>query len=190
MYYNTHPHTNDPRVWKANKKKMSLGYNSQVRLRVTNLSGGTNHGISFNRNRPRFGNRSSIEKEAVTIPRAPPPSRAAPPPSPRALTEEAAPVARAPARLATPSPRKEEETVGGEHWVYGTASGDLVDHETKEVVCKDGGRVLLLYPMREEGGNVLMRMKAVDPVTAQLSMHWVKVYDAEDDVRHVTHFAA
>lgn len=76
-------------------------------------------------------------------------------------------------------------------WVYATATVDLLDQDTRDVVCRAGERALLVYPMRacDEEGTVRMRLKRAHPHTGQLHYHWVDVYDPNHDVRFLSSFS-
>ena len=78
------------------------------------------------------------------------------------------------------------------HFVYGKAGMDLYEENTSRMVARSGTKVCLVYPMthNEETGRVTMRMKMVDPETAQLSYCNVCVYTGfDDDTRCVTDFS-
>ena len=81
--------------------------------------------------------------------------------------------------------------VASDHWTYGTATSDLVDVDTEICVSKRGSRVLLVFPMeKRDGDKVCMRLKSVDPDTATLSYHWIKVFDPSlDEPRLVDDFS-
>ena len=77
------------------------------------------------------------------------------------------------------------------HWVYATTREILVDVQTGEEVAGPSERVLLVYPMHNhtETGTVQMRLKQIDPVTAQLSLRWVTVYNSSTNERLVGDFS-
>jgi len=77
------------------------------------------------------------------------------------------------------------------HWVFATTREVLVDVHSGEEVAGPSERVLLVYPMHNdtEEGTVHMRLKQVDPVTAQLSLHWVTVYNSLTNERLVGDFS-
>ena len=95
------------------------------------------------------------------------------------------------------SPERADELTRAVHhemqWVYASTARDLVDESTGEAVARNAERVVMVYPMREddETGRVTMRLKRADPVTGQLHMHWVCVYDGRGDAatRFVTDFS-
>lgn len=105
--------------------------------------------------------------------------------------------AAAAAAATTPSPERADELTRAVHhemqWVYASAARDLVDESTGEAVARTAERVVMVYPMREddETGRVTMRLKRADPVTGQLHLHWVCVYDGRGEAaaRFVTDFS-
>lgn len=69
-----------------------------------------------------------------------------------------------------------DDVFAAAQWVYGTASVDVSLRDSR-VVAK-GEHVLLCYPMvADDDGRVLMMCKTVDPVTAQIHMESVAVFD-------------
>lgn len=72
--------------------------------------------------------------------------------------------------------------------VYGKVKGSL---NVGDEVLGDDEWVQLLYPMRQDGNRREMRCKVVDKVTGQLSLHWVTVYDCdeESETRFISEFA-
>lgn len=77
------------------------------------------------------------------------------------------------------------------HWVYATTREVLIDVHSGEEVAGPSERVLLVYPMHNhtETGTVQMRLKQIDPITAQLSLRWVTVYNSSTNERLVSDFS-
>jgi len=77
------------------------------------------------------------------------------------------------------------------HWVYATTRETLVDVHSGEELAGPSERVLVVYPMHNdtETGTVQMRLKQIDPTTAQLSLHWVTVYDSSTNERFLGDFS-
>jgi hypothetical protein len=73
--------------------------------------------------------------------------------------------------------------------VFGTASRSIANASGVQL-ADAGAAVKLVYPMKKEGDRTMMRLMAVDPVTAQLAYHWVTVFEMVDGeaVRHVVDF--
>lgn len=101
----------------------------------------------------------------------------------RAIAEVVVDTRAAPRRVEPPCVQDATD-----HWVYGRATRDVCGEDG--VVVHQGARALFVYPMREnaENGNVEMRCKTVDGVTAQLAYTWVTVYDAASAEHVVTDF--
>jgi hypothetical protein len=172
----------------------SLGFNTMRQPFMTNLPGAV--GASIVAATPV---RRSRSRSLSTAPLAPGRAVGAssarivltPPVAPPAAARKAAPApfAAPPA----PSERELEEVHISAQWVFGTATCDVHDVDTDEVVATANERVLLVYPMATDAqsGRVRMRLKRVHPVTAQLSHHWVIVYDPEDArvMRPFKHFS-
>jgi hypothetical protein len=151
---------------------MSLGYNQIGRpKRHTTLPGAT--GVAVIRQSTRASPRAALRMPPVVL--ALPSTQAlAPPPAP-------------PPAAQTQPARKEPADDDGGHWLYGTATKAL--RTADGAVACDKGRVCMVYPMRDEGGDVLMRMKTADAETGQLKETWVVVYNAERDERYVCDFS-
>lgn len=62
-------------------------------------------------------------------------------------------------------------------WVYGIAAVDIESSDGTRLATK-GDRMVFGYPMRrdDDTGEVSMRARIADPVTAQLREDWVVVY--------------
>lgn len=79
-----------------------------------------------------------------------------------------------------------------EHWIYASVGpSGLKTSETNETIVDAGTRIMLVYPMVSDPDTdlVSMKMKYVDPVTGQLMMKWVRVYDPNSDERFVSDFS-
>ena len=74
--------------------------------------------------------------------------------------------------------------------VYGIAE-DTVCDSTGASLAKKGDAVKLIYPMKKEEERTVMRLMVVDVVTAQLSYHWIPVFEMVDGKpkRNVSHFS-
>lgn len=154
---------------------MSLGFNPNRKHRATTLPGGVNSALMP----PPPPRRTSLARR-----RSPSGS----------LAPSVPPVTLASVSKPAPQPmlaKKEEEDDDESHWVYATVDTSLRSLEDDSVVASTGQRVLLVYPMadRENDGVVSMRLKAVHPVTGQLSYTWVAVYDSNTKLRSVSNFA-
>ena len=189
---------------------MSLGWNTHRNPRITNLPGAVGGSIipvqNLGRKRvasPRARVPASIRSDA---PSGIGPTRAS------VMSAASSSSARGATPVATPDPVEDhhakatasslppqllqaamEET----QWVYADVDGDtgpLVDAETGQVLHAEapaGARVLLVYPMQPMSGSggVRMRLKSVHPVTGQLAVRWVIVYDTDTDKRYVSNFS-
>jgi len=73
--------------------------------------------------------------------------------------------------------------------VFATASRSITNTSGVKLADADGA-VKLVYPMKKEGDRTMMRLVAVDPVTAQLAYHWITVFEMIDGeaVRSVVDF--
>ena len=75
--------------------------------------------------------------------------------------------------------------------VYGVAQVDLIDANDKTVV-ESGKPVALFYPMiSSDDGRAFMKAKTIDPVTAELTLSTICVFDPTADVKYkVAKFSA
>ena len=154
---------------------MSLGYSSNNKRHVTNLSGST--GNMFVKARQTKKNDTDVTVRSLlskmntnntNIVSILPTKKEDQPPQP-------------------PPPVSNLET----HFVYGTAQKDFLDESDGAIICKKGDDIMLVYPMQtnKDTGEVKMRMKKINAHTAQLSYTWIVVYTGfEDDTRLVTDF--
>lgn len=66
-------------------------------------------------------------------------------------------------------------------FVYADAAVDLCDEQSGDCVAKANEVVVLLYPMSTDAtGAVSMRCKSVNPLTGQLSLHDVRIYEPKE----------
>ena len=138
---------------------MSLGFNPNRRHRVTTLPGGVS-------------TKPVIPAALLPVPiRAPPPASVKPIPN-KKNTSPGLTVS-----LSSPP------------WVYGIAQQELKDEDSGTIVASQGDKVMLVYPMTEDNDRILMQMKCIHPVTAQLSYAKVVVYDGNSETRAVTDFS-
>jgi len=75
------------------------------------------------------------------------------------------------------------------HWVHATTCAPLVDVSSGETLADDNERVLVVYPMYNDGTTVQMRLKLVDATTGQLSLRWVVAYKTTTKERLLTDFS-
>ena len=75
------------------------------------------------------------------------------------------------------------------HWVYATTCAPLVDVASGETLVDDNERVLVVYPMYNDGTTVQMRLKLVDSTTGQISLRWVVAYNTTTKERLLTDFS-
>jgi len=166
---------------------MSLGYNFNRNPKISNLGGNTGANVI------------PVQQVARRRARSPPMSllTAQPPPLPKLPTEyvkptkttivpSPPPIPKQPSVSSSSPPAELYEDV---QFVYATAHTALSDRDTQEIVAKEGERIMLIYPQQvsEENGSISMRLKRAHPVTGQLKLHWVCVYDPEkeDDDAHL-----
>lgn len=161
---------------------MSLGFNPNRRVRMTNLPGAVGGSIL-----PMSTMRRRV------------PSPAAPPPTPRTTTVVVTPAVRR-VHIRADDNAEEVRPVDKDiakqlyeemQWAYADVAVPLLDADTDAVVEDSGERVLVVYPMQThpDTGRVRMRMKSVNDVTGQVSMRWVIVYDPETETRYLTRFS-
>lgn len=169
---------------------MSLGFsNANRRPRSTDLPGGVGSNII-----PR---RQLTSKMRTILETKPKPSTSKAATMSKAATSKAATSKAAANKLATPaSPFTKTETattpttptpatpppaeVTNDYWVYGTTKSVLRDCTTDEEVAPEGARVMLLYPMHQDEDEVVtMQLRRANPVTGQLTQHWVVVYQPD-----------
>lgn len=117
------------------------------------------------------------------------PTTSAAPPRPRVEEKVKERRERVTEHVIVPKITFEEDS---QHWVYATAVRALLDRDSVETtLCREGDRVMLVYPMESDpvNGRVYMRLKRVDSVTGQLSYRWTLMYDPDTEERPVTDFA-
>jgi hypothetical protein len=162
---------------------MSLGINMLRRPQQTNLPGAVG------------GNMMSTARRRARPAMSPPKAASVPAlGSARRVTVEsvltapvASPADKPPLHLALTAQLYDEM-----QWVYATATAPLTDADSGEEIAEVpvGSRVLLVYPMQtREADRVCMRLKSVHPVTGQLRLRWVVVYDPETEARPIGDFA-
>lgn len=150
---------------------MSLGYNFNRNPRYSNLGGNTGANIIPTQQMQKVVRRRARSPNAVPVNNGSASSAAqmkpdvSPPLSFSFLKQSPTPT--------TPAVADDLQ------FVYATANADLCDVETQEVVATKSERTMLVYPQRvvEETGCVEMKLKRAHPVTGQLKLHWVTVYD-------------
>lgn len=148
---------------------MSLGFNFMRQPRTTNLPGAVGSNVIVASRKPVSLARSlnSVTSGVVKAATRNSSSKTSPP---RATI-----------------PKRDDDVP---HGVYATVRGDLCDAATEEVVCNDGTRVYMVYPMKMEGDKVVMRLKSAHPDTGQLTYRWVVVYDPASNMeRHLHRFS-
>jgi hypothetical protein len=165
-------------IARTTRSNMSLGMNTMRARSRTNLPGAIGNAVGLRRiaTSPKQGRTpSQARAESRTVA----PSPLAAPSLPRDVSSS--------------SPRETTPDEDDRHFVYSSAAEDLKDVHTGDVVARTGDLVMLVYPMQEgdgaNSGEVLMRVKAVDCTTGQLSYHWVVVYDIDSGKRCISEFS-
>ena len=180
---------------------MSLGFNHNRKHRSSTLPGAVNPilirerrstttaPVPFHRKSPP-ASQLSAPVTSVSTPRG---GKIAMEPSLRRKVSPASTQTHVASVDPAPTPLTQEPTpvlMEDMHTVYGTVSTPLFDENGNQVAEK-GRRAVLVYPMSSDAddGRITMRMKNVDPNTAQLSYTTVTVYDPNTDTRYVTDFS-
>ena len=157
---------------------MSLGYNFNRNPKYSNLGGNTGANVipvQATKRRARSPPMSLLGSQPPPLPKLPTEyvktTKAVPPVTPPPVVK--------PHVEKTPSLEVYDEV----QFVYATAHAALADRDTQEVVAKEGERIMLIYPQEvsEDTGRIAMRLKRAHPVTGQLKLHWVCVYDPDQE---------
>ena len=149
----------------------SLGYNFNRNPRYTNLAGSVGSSV--------IQMPARVHKPKTSSPRMDPKTAAAvPTPSPPSLPSST-PVRKQSA--SAPGLADFETLYHTTQFVYATACVKCMNGE--DTLAEENDRVMLIYPQRtnDETGCVEMRLKRAHPITGQLDLIWVTVYDPMDD---------
>ena len=157
---------------------MSLGYNFNRNPKYSNLGGNTGANVipvQATKRRARSPPMSLLSSQPPPLPKLPTEYVKA--------TKVVVPPVTPPPAVQPPEKKSSLEVYEDVQFVYATAHTALADRDTQEVVAKEGERIMLIYPQEvsEDTGRIEMRLKRAHPVTGQLKLHWVCVYDPEKE---------
>lgn len=147
----------------------SLGFNPMRQPRMTNLPGAVGASVVVATPRRRRSPSARTPKPDLPAPAPRPIPTVVPPTAPHDKL-----------------PSRQDDI----HTAYATVDGTLCEAETGREIATEGARVCVTYPMKPGSGEkVLMRIKSIDPGTAQMSYRWAVVYDPATDTHSLGEFS-
>lgn len=176
---------------------MSLGFNYNRKHRSNTLPGSVNPMVVRDRRPPAVATvgtrrKSPVSAAASILVVGPNPVVSAIVSRPTATTVSSSNLSSLPPPPPPPTSSDSVVAVVTEemHSVFATVAAPLTD-ESGTVVAHEGSRVVLVYPMTADAddGRITMKMKSVNPNTAQLSYTTVTVYDPNTETRYATDFS-